>query len=181
MTHARTRILLFAATVLGGILAGGVVDRAIVGGPAWHELGAQTWLQYSRHADLGTGLVAYPIEGIGTALLIIAAIVSNYRDGKSRFAIRASLYCAASFAIVGLILTIKAAPIMLGLRRALPAATVQSAFSDFFMWGLYLRGAADTLAFAALVCALSSAYEPDHRYVKTRPARGSPISIFDTL
>lgn len=162
MTRAHTRILLFAATVLAGVLAGGVIDRVIVGGPAWHQLGAQAWLQYSRHADLGTGVVAYPIEGIGTPLLIIAAIVSTHLEGKSRFGTAAPLYCAAFFSIVGLILTIKAAPIMLGLSRMLPAVAVQSAFDQFFIWGLYARGAADSLAFVALVWALATAYEPHH-------------------
>jgi len=31
------------------------------------------------------------------------------------------------------------------------------AFDEFFVWGLYLRGAADTLAFIALVWALAAA------------------------
>lgn len=80
MPSARTRVLLAAATFLSGILAGGVVDRVVIGGPAWHELGAQAWAAYSRHADLGNGLVAYPLEAIGGALLIISAAVSNYFD-----------------------------------------------------------------------------------------------------
>jgi hypothetical protein len=164
MTGARTIILLFAATVLSGLLAGGVMDRVIVGGPAWHEMGAQAWLQYSRHADLGTGLIAYPIEGIGTAILIIAAIVSSYVDGKSRSAVVAPLYVAAFFSTAGLILTIKAAPIMLGLGGPVPTATVQSAFDAFFVWGLYVRGAADVMAFAALAWALSSAYQPEYPF-----------------
>jgi len=162
MTSARTIILLFAATVLSGLLAGGGMDRVIVGGPAWHELGAQAWLEYSRHADLGTGLIAYPVEGIGTPILIIATIVSSYVDRKSRSAVVAPLYGAAFFSIAGLILTIKAAPIMLGLGGPVPSATLQSDFDAFFMWGLYLRGAADVLAFVALAWALSSAYEPEY-------------------
>jgi hypothetical protein len=161
MTRARTRVLLFAPTILGGILAGGVMDRVIVGGPVRHEMGAQAWVQYSRHADLGTGLVAYPIEGIGSTLLIVAAVSSSYLDGKSRLATAIPLYCAALFSIVGLILTVKAAPIMLSLGGTLSAAAIQSAFHQFFLWGLYLRGAADTLAFAALVWALAAAYGPD--------------------
>lgn len=64
MPHARTRLLLIAATFLGGILAGTAVDRVIVGGPAWHALGAAAWLEYSRHADLRAGLFVYPIEGV---------------------------------------------------------------------------------------------------------------------
>jgi hypothetical protein len=34
MPHAHARALLVAATLVGGILAGSVVDRVIVGGPA---------------------------------------------------------------------------------------------------------------------------------------------------
>jgi len=68
MASIRTRLLLSAATFLTRILTGGVVDRVIVGGPAWHQLGAQAWGHYSRLADLGSGLIAYPIEGIGSTL-----------------------------------------------------------------------------------------------------------------
>lgn len=158
MAHARTRILLFAATLLSGILAGGAIDRVIVGGPAWHDLGPDAWARYSRHADLGTGLVAYPIEGIGSTLLIVAAAISNYLDGNYRMRAALPLYCAVAFSVAGLILTAKAAPIMLGLAKAQPTASVQAAFAEFFMWGLYLRGAVDSLAFVALVWALTNAY-----------------------
>src|SRR6516165_10611199 len=48
--------------------------------PAWHALGALAWAQYSRLADLGSGLVAYPIEGIGSALLTTAAAASGHFD-----------------------------------------------------------------------------------------------------
>jgi hypothetical protein len=58
---------------VSGVLAGGVVDRVVVGAPAWHELGAEAWAEYGRHADLGYGLVVYPIEAVGGALPIIAA------------------------------------------------------------------------------------------------------------
>ena len=68
--------------LLTGLLAGGVVDRAIVGGPAWQELGAQAWAQYSRLADLGAGLLAYPIEGIGSTLLSLAATISHYVESS---------------------------------------------------------------------------------------------------
>ena len=39
MASTRTQLLLAAATFLTGMLAGGVVDRVVVGGPAWQELG----------------------------------------------------------------------------------------------------------------------------------------------
>jgi len=102
--------------------------------------------------------LSYPIEGIGAALLAIAATVSNYFDGNRRRGTVLPLYCAAVFSIVGLLLTVKAAPIMLSLAAPQDAAAAQRAFDAFFVWGLYLRGAAETLAFAALVWALSDLY-----------------------
>ena len=155
MPRACSRALLIAATLVTGILAGGAVDRVIVGGPAWHELGAGAWAQYSRHADLGTGLLAYPIEAIGGALLIVAAIVSSRRDVDSWQWRAPLLYCALVFSIVGLVLTVKAAPIMLSLAKSQPDAATQTAFDEFYVWGLYVRGSADLLAFVALVWALS--------------------------
>lgn len=158
-----TRALLTAATIVSGTLAGGVVDRVIVGGPAWHGLGAEAWAQYSRHADLGTGLLAYPIEAIGGALLIVAGIVSNRRDGEPGRRRALPLYCALTFSIAGLLLTAKAAPIMLGLTKSQPGEAMQTAFDQFFLWGLYLRGSADLLAFVAMVWALSVPYQVDKR------------------
>lgn len=77
----RSRVLLAAATHITGILAESVVDRVIVGGPARYALGLEAWLQYSRHADLETGLIAYPVEGIRSTVLIIAAAVGNSGAG----------------------------------------------------------------------------------------------------
>ena len=155
MASTRTRLLFVAATVLSGILAGGIIDRAIVGGPAWQELSTEAWAQYSRHADLGTGLVAYPIEGIGAALLIIAATLSNYFDRDMRRVVMIPLYCAVVFSVSGLLLTAKVAPVMLGLVEPQSTSAIQRAFDEFFLWGLYLRGATDTLAFIAMVWASS--------------------------
>jgi hypothetical protein len=132
----------------------------IVGGPAWHALGAPAWAQYSRLADLGTGLVAYPIEGIGSALLIIAAAVSSRFDRAVTHAVSRPLYLAVAFSVIGLLLTVKAAPIMLGLAAAHSPAAVERAFDEFHFWGLYLRGFVDVLAFAASVWALSNLGQP---------------------
>jgi hypothetical protein len=101
---------------------------------------------YSRRADLGAGLVVYPIEGIGAALLTIAAAVTSYLDGNSCRGVALPMYCAAAVSVAGLLLTIKAAPTMLGLATPQPAAAIQRAFDEFFVWGLYLRGSADTFS-----------------------------------
>ncbi|MGO9700459.1 MAG: hypothetical protein ACLPX7_14500 [Xanthobacteraceae bacterium] len=160
MSFTRTVLLVAAATLLSGVLAGGIIDRVIVGGPAWQELGAEPWARFSQQADLGIGLVAYPVEGIGATLLILAAALSNYFDRNGRRGVSLPLYFAAACSIAGLVLTVKAAPIMLSLASTQNAAAIEHAFREFFVWGLYLRGFVDTLAFIALVWALSNLHQP---------------------
>ena len=155
MPSARTQLLLAAATLVSGILAGGVVDRVVVGGPAWHELGAEAWAAYSRHADLGNGLVAYPVEAIGGALLIMSAAVSNYFDRGAGSMTTVSLHCAVVFSLVGLALTAKAAPIMLGLAAPQSPSVTQQVFDEFFLWGLYIRGTTIVFTFIAVTCSLA--------------------------
>jgi hypothetical protein len=155
MLSARTRFLVAAATLVSGILAGGVVDRVVVGGPAWHELGAEAWVAYSRHADLGNGLVAYPVQAIGGALLIISAAVSSYFDRDAGSMTTVPLYCAVAFSLVGLVLTAKAAPIMLGLAAPQSPSATQHVLEEFFFWGLYVRGATIVLTFIAVTCSLA--------------------------
>jgi len=155
MPSTRTRLLLAAATLVSGILAGSVIDRVVVGGPAWHELGAEAWAAYSRHADLGNGLLAYPIEAIGGALLIIAAAVSNYFDRSAGSPVTTPLYCAVVFSLAGLALTAKAAPIMLGIAMPQSTSATEHALDAFFLWGLYLRGTTIALTFIAVTWSLT--------------------------
>jgi hypothetical protein len=114
---------------------------------------------------LGWNIAAVPILefrlGIVTALLTLAAIASNYLDGNRRRRTVLPLDCAAGLLIAGLLLTVKAAPIMLSLAEPHGVAFIQRAFDEFFVWGLYLRGTADTLAFAALVWALSDLHRAE--------------------
>lgn len=69
-----TRISLVSACILGGILAGTDVYRLVVAFPAWQVLGVVSRADFSRHADLGNGIV------VGTTLLTIAALLSLWRD-----------------------------------------------------------------------------------------------------
>ena len=152
MPYTRTRLLLAAATFMSGILAGIVVDRVLVAGPAWHGLGPEVWAQFSQRADLGTGLIAYPVEAIGTTLLLIAAGVSSHFDRITRWRVPSPLIAAVALSLLTLLITAKAAPSMLSFRAVEPPA-LQPTFNDFFFWGLYLRGAVDVLAFVAPVWA----------------------------
>jgi len=57
----RTRGFALAASAVGGLLAGGNVDRFVVGMAAWRRIGTRAWADYSRHADLSAnGMVLYP-------------------------------------------------------------------------------------------------------------------------
>ena len=140
MISARTRALLIAATVLSGLLAGGNVDRAIVAMPAWEKVGASGWATFSRHADLGNGLVLkIPLEAIGAFLLIVLTAVSLYRDGAARVRIMLPLSSAAVLAAAGLLCTLKAAPIMLSVGHLDDPASLQQAFDGFRLSGRHSR------------------------------------------
>jgi hypothetical protein len=126
-----------------------------LGGPPVILAAAGHGLSVPLLADLGPGLAAYPIEGIGSALLITAVAISSRFDRLVARAVSLPLYFAVAFSVIGLLLTVKAAPIMFGLAAAHSPTAVERAFDEFYYWGLYLRGFVDVLAFAALVWALS--------------------------
>jgi hypothetical protein len=88
MASKTTRILLILATLISGLLAGGNVDRAFVAMPAGQQVGAIAWAEFSRHADLGNGLVVYPIEAFAGALLTLAAAITFHRDRNASPAAR---------------------------------------------------------------------------------------------
>jgi hypothetical protein len=122
-------------------------------------LGAEAWAAYSRHADLANGLVAYPLQAIGGAILIISAAVSSYFDRDAGSVTTVPLYCAVVFSLAGLVLTAKAVPIMLALTAPQSSSATQHAFDEFFLWGLYVRGTTILLMFIAVTCSLAGLYQ----------------------
>jgi len=126
--------------------------------PAWQQGGPQAWAEFSRHADLGHGLILYPIEAIGGALLAAAVALSFRFDRTASRAAALPIYAAVALAIAGLALTLKAAPIMLGIKETADLPALQLAFDGFHFWG-NLRGVCQVLAFFSLVWALA-AVEP---------------------
>ena len=86
---------------MGGLLAGGNVDRAFVAMPAWEQVGPIAWGQFSRQADLGNGLLLYPLEAFGTTLLALAAAISFHFDGVASRKIAPPRYSAALLCIAG--------------------------------------------------------------------------------
>src|SRR5439155_6173384 len=108
------RVLAVVSTVLGGLLAGATIDRAIVGYPAWRRLGVVAWAQYSRNADLGNGRFVYPVLAIGAVVLsFIAAFLVRHRARS----IQIPLYVATVIAAAGLAVTLVAGPYMLAVGQ----------------------------------------------------------------
>jgi hypothetical protein len=99
--------------------------------------------------------VAYPVEAIGGAILIVSARASSYFDRDVGRITTIPLYCAVVFSLIGLLLTAKAAPIILGLAVPQSPSATQQAFDDFFLWGLDVRGTTIVLTFIAVTCSLA--------------------------
>jgi hypothetical protein len=144
----RTLILIVGATLLDGILAGGDVDRWVVGMPAWRTVGVVGWANYSRSADLGNGFILYPALAITGTLLSLSAALSFAHQRKHENFVAIALYAAAALALSGLVVTVKAAPFMLSLRnlRNTNEALLQQAFNGFELWG-GVRAVLQTMAF----------------------------------
>lgn len=147
--------LIVAATVVGGLF-GSLLDRALVATPAWRHLGVQAWTDYSRHADLGSGKIVYPIGAILLWALIFAAAVSNSRDRSASRATGVPIYLAALFSVGAITATMIAAPIMLSVDSlGSDAIALQSALDRFTLWGVYIRGAFFALSFLCTVWSLT--------------------------
>ena len=89
-----------------------------------------------------------------TPALILAATVSFHFDRPFRRSVAVPLYLATAFSLAGLMITLKAAPIMLSLGNSNALSTSQ-AFTEFEFWGLCVRGATDLLAFVCEIWALT--------------------------
>jgi hypothetical protein len=152
MASRRTVVLVILLIVLSGMLAGLDFDRTLVAMPAWQLTGPEAWAAFSRHADLGIGLVLYPVEAGGALLLAIGTILSARRDALSRpvfYALGAALLAA----IAGLIMTAFAAPVMLSIASESDPATLSKALASFHLRG-DLRGAFQIVGFIAAVTSL---------------------------
>ena len=116
--------------------------------PAWQVVGTADWANFSRHADLGHGLVLYPIEAFGGALFALAAAIGFQFERDAPSSVRILLYASVVLAAGGLLLTLEAAPIMLGIRDVTDPAALAHAFAGFWLWG-NLRAICQVLAFIA--------------------------------
>ncbi len=154
------RFFITGACILSGWLTGGGIDRYIVQLPAWRHIDILTWAEFSRHADLGNGLFVYPFEGIGGLLLLIVSsfVLIIHRNNRILNSLSVPAYFATGFAVIGLILTLFAAPAMLSLRTIANDPTLlQNAFDRFYYWSLF-RGIAQVLSFFGCIWAMARAF-----------------------
>jgi hypothetical protein len=140
-------------SLLLGSLAGGF-NRTLVEMPAWRELGPEAWAAFSRLADLGNGKIIYPAAGIGGTLLTLAAAVAFRFSPRRPLWAAVPVYGAAVMNICVLLLTTRAAPIMLGLQHGgTNPVLLQKAFEGFYRWDS-IRAVFGTLGDCAAIWSL---------------------------
>jgi hypothetical protein len=109
--------LLIASFAANGVLTGATLDQAIKQLPARRRIGVLAYSDYSRAADLGNGLVWYPVIGVGTAVLSVVAGAVGLADHASGLRLAALIaLIAGSAAHMGS--TALAAPVNISQRRA---------------------------------------------------------------
>jgi hypothetical protein len=134
MSSRLTLTFIIAAFLLGDLAAS--FGRTLVENPAWRHVGVRPWAEFSRAADLGNGKIVYPIEGIGSALLIAAAAISFRLSPQRPLSAAIPIYGAVLMQVGGMLMTTQAAPIMLSVARLGDDPVVlQRAFDGFARWG----------------------------------------------
>ena len=148
-----TLILILAATIVTGLLAGASLDKALVQLPARHRMGAVGFASFSKANDLGNGFIVYPALGISAALLTIIAAVTAFMQGTPLEHIW-PLYVSALLAVLHSITTSRAAPNMLSLRQSTKDESILiETFNRFAKWH-NLRAILQLLNFIMLVWAI---------------------------
>jgi hypothetical protein len=130
MSVAADRVLLVAAVAANGLLAGATLDQAIKQLPARHRIGAAAFSAYGQAADLSSGVAWYPILGIGTAVLALAAVVAGLR-ARPRGLARRVLWVAAAATVGHMAVTAVAAPVNFSQRHAHSVAGLTRVFDTF--------------------------------------------------
>jgi hypothetical protein len=154
---SRLRFLVMVACIISGFLAGENLNRYAIEVPAWLHVNMISWAQYSRYADLGTGLFIYPIEAIGSAILLIAASVTVVSNAAFKH-VALPLYASTLFALAGLFFTLFAAPYVLSVRTTPDdPELLQQAFNKFHFWG-FLRALMQVASFCTCVWAMGRVF-----------------------
>ncbi len=134
MLHSVAFWLLLCSTFTGGLLAGMALDKSLVQLTSRSRIGIPAYVEYSKAADLGAGLLWYPLIGVGAPLFAIAgAIVVGVQHPPAGKWVSASV--AAVFAALHLFTTSRAAPQMLSLRSpAFKSEAAELTLRKFASW-----------------------------------------------
>src|SRR5215211_5812138 len=130
-----TFVLIFAATIFIGLLAGANLDQSIKQLPTRFRIGLTAYSQYSRASDLGNGILFYGILGVAAALLNIAAAIATYLQNipsqQSNL-----IYAGALLAVLHSLATTQAAPLNFSQRKisANDEAALAVVFDKFARW-----------------------------------------------
>jgi len=142
-----TRGLVIANGFLSGLFVGGNVQRSLVDMPAWQHVGPVAWATFSRQADLGNGLIIFPIIGIGGMILVLVMALAYRLDGTAPRAAGLPIYLVVLLEVGGILTTTQAAPLMLSLRSGtMDPSVLQHTFDGFLWWGT-IRAVCDVLAY----------------------------------
>jgi Domain of unknown function (DUF1772) len=145
--------LIALATAMNGLLSGLNVDTALVKLPARRRIGAVAYATFARGNDLGNGLVAYPLLGVGAALLTLLATALAYAD-RSRVEVLLLLSLASLLSLLHTFTTTRAAPVMLSLKDAPYDEAILTAKLDRFARWHAVRATFQVVAFFVLLWAL---------------------------
>jgi hypothetical protein len=155
MTIDLTLILILAATLPTGLLAGISLDKALVQLPARHRMGVIGFAAFSRANDLGNGLIVYPVLGVSAALLTVVAAIAAVVQGIS-LAHAWPLYVSALLALLHTFTTLRAAPNMLKLRQPTNDEALIARTLDLFAQWHNLRTVLQILNFLMLLWAVAA-------------------------
>ncbi len=149
-------VVLIAAALANGLIAGASLDRSVVQLPARRKIGVPAYSAYSVAHELeGVGLIWYPVLGIGSALLTIAAAVVAAATGIALFK-GSPIYLAAAAAVMHSVATARAAPVNFRQRSAQGDEAELARIIDSFEKWHAARAVLQLASFAGTVVALSS-------------------------
>jgi hypothetical protein len=153
-TLQRLKIILLIACVLSALLAGENMYRYLLEVPGWRHIDIMSWGEYTRHADLANGALIFPVQAIGSFLLLGSA---SFIAIKNKSQIEGGvlwIHLATAFAGAGLVLTFFAAPYLLNVAKVgNNRELLQYTFDQFHFWGQF-RALAQVLSFFTCIVAI---------------------------
>lgn len=158
MPVGTTTALLIASLTANGLLTGATLDQAIKQLPARKKIGVVAYSDYSRAADLGNGLVWYPVLGVGTAVLSVVTAGVGLA-GNATGAEAAALIALIIGSVAHMGSTALAAPINISQRRAIGDEAALRGVFDRFARLNAIRAALLTATLGIAVWALVAAIQ----------------------